>query len=229
MATTAQPLRTRTFVWTVDHSRNNKTGWKPVGTSDNFYPGPGYMVAHDTIEHFGNSESWERELIAFGATMYGRMHESPEDTEVSAFDLANFMIYDQKGVIPKTKVQYYKNKLPGETEEFLQFYMGCVRHRLDNIKDPLVAFINGMPTPERLGITDYQIEESLHNAEAWLRRGWLMAQRLFHKHSFEEMCELFDKVRNAVDNMTDKLHPKVGDKITVSINRADNTFSIHTA
>lgn len=215
-----QPLRTRTFVWTVDRNHGNKTGWLPVGAPANFYPGEGFLVAHDTLEHLDNKQGWDRELIAFGACMYGKQRASEEIFKGNISDFMNFL--NQEGwKIPPTKAAWHKPLSPKEEHDLGIFFKGCKMY-IEYRKDPIYMMISGNDPFRVPG----NLEELFTEAKAWFRRGYRLAKRLHHNAGQDAVADLSYDIMTAVNNFTEKHQPHAGDRITIAVNRKNNTFKL---
>lgn len=216
-------MRARTFEWVKQKMPDNtmKWGWKPVGTPDSFYPGRGHMVAHDTIEHVTNGSTWAHEMLAFGATLYGRAPVDRQMMQIVAEDFLGFS-QDHDYAIPDLPARWDK-PLPDVAEQQLHGLLEAISFIYN--KDAIIHKIFGEGT-HYAPITDERLSEVLHKAARWFRLGWRVQRRMFNNSDGREVFNLFDRVVKSVDAMTFSRNPKLGDRLTVKIDRTNKQYAL---
>lgn len=197
-------IRSKTFVWTYGGDYNDG-GWKPEGMP-NFYAGGPVIVAHDTVEHFNDNPAFHYELLAFGATVYARMHE--DDTEgqvdVSADDLIGFLKKEDLKVRSPNQ-RWDKPLADAEDERRLRTMMDQTRSRLMFHYD----FMYGRQKSD-------QAAEAVKRSEVWIRLGYRIAARKYKKHGPAKFFGLFKQIFDATYNDFDYRVPEPGERLTVS-------------
>lgn len=216
-------IRVRQFEWASQTCPCGcgkiKHGWRPAGTPDNFYVGPGFMVAHDVIEHVGNGTDWKSELVAFGSTLFGRAPADHQMYEHVANDFLGFAS-EHDWDIPEAN-ERWDEPLPGDGEKHLNAFMHAIVGEYLN-----AAMFKALTGDSPIKTTnDTKFWQVLERAEVWFRLGWRVSNRLF-KTQGVEVYHLFERLRKAVDANIEQVAHKDGDKLTIRLDRANRTFSL---
>jgi hypothetical protein len=197
----------RTFNWNTDHE-----GWKPSECPD-FDAGSGFMVAHDTLEHFNRNEKFEGELLAFGTTMWSRMSNfgahQEKQIESSGSDLSEFLS-DQKYKIREPSPYMNRLRLSDEAEDLLEKFMDKTRYFSVNPDMMRFIFSNmaGRPSVDKFDDVRFKITP-------WIRLGFKMAQRRYKDPN--NFLKLFVTTQKAVNDQHDQYMPAKGDTLKVII------------
>jgi hypothetical protein len=197
---------TRTFDW--DNRLRN--GWRPIECPD-FSAGNGFMVAHDTLEHFNRNEKFEGELLAFGTTMWSRMSKFSLDQEKqidsSGSDLSEFLA-DQKYMVREPSPYMKKLLLPIEQEVLLERFIEKASYYSGEPDFTRVIFSKTLESVEKFNM-------ALPKIMPWIRLGFKMAQRKYKDP--ETFLKMFVTVQRAVNNNHDLYLPILGDELKVSV------------
>lgn len=215
-------MRTRTFEWA--HSANGR-GWKPVGMPSNFYAGEGHMVAHDVIEHVSNHADFDHELMAFGATLFGRMSQGDARmAQISSEDMANFLREQDYHVNPPPKTRFAFDRLPGDDEAMLKYFISKTRENIAMFgqRDAISAILFGISERTSSGA---MTKEAMDNAIGWIRIGYFTARRLFRGHEGHQVRMMFRRMMGEInDHHDNEPEPKIGDTLTVNLDRSNLRF-----
>lgn len=196
------------------------------------------MVAHDTVEHFGNKEGWDRELIAFGATLYGRAQFDADMFKNVTTDFVNFMNEEQNWVVPQPKARWTV-PMAEEDEKWLQLFIRSCKTYIKFAQEHKETCSCGKCKPMQ---PPPDVDAVLQAAVAWMRRGYKLARRLHHGRNAGDIATLEMKITKAVNKHDfgdtnplavilglepdPEVNHKEGDKLTVLVNRKDNTFQL---
>jgi hypothetical protein len=200
---------TRTFDWDT----KGKDGWKPSECPD-FDAGNGFMVAHDTLEHFNRDEKFESELLAFGTTMWSRMSShrgegQQKQINSSGSDLANF-VSDQKYQIPDPSPYAKKLLLADNEEALLKKFMDKAVYYSDNNNGDVLDLIFGHK--KATSVEKFEVVKG--KIMPWIRLGFKMAKRRFKDPDM--FLKMFVTVQRSVNNEHDNNESMSGDKLKVT-------------
>lgn len=224
----------RSFVWAHSDTRGDD-GWLPKGAPD-FDPGYPVHVAHDTLEHISCSEDFKFELMAFGATLFGRGFEGPsEQVESSSSDLGGFLLAEMKKrptmeeglTFIEPVAEEWRGKalddLDGERliERVLAGAKREINFRLS---------INLMTTrTERYASVLHEVMERapalVESCRDWMRMGWRLNVRRWHGDR-ALANDMFKRVYNiSVDGYNERT-PVYGEEMTISVDIPSNTINL---
>lgn len=195
------PTRTKSFIWD-----DEREGWKPE-SSPQFDAGGGFLVAHDTMEHFNDSSDFEHELLAFGSIVYGRMYHSNNIINVASSDLANFL-FEQKFQVKECN-KHWDRPLSKDDEISLNAFIKLTKEKIEYVRSSSKFLY---------GTTHYSselIETAVKNAVIWIRLGWRIADRRFSQHERDDVQDAYLSIMFEVNKDHDKNPPKKGDRLIV--------------
>lgn len=201
-------MRTKSFVWDA-----KADGWKPE-TQPTFTAGPGFLVAHDVLEHFNDDPAFKNELLAFGSTLYGRFHDDNIMIDVSSDDLSSFLI-DEHFEIDVPSQRWNKPLADPVAEQQLKAFI-----RRTGAKAVLKSVLSGSYAPS------HKIQEAVERCEVWIRLGYRIAARRFIKRGPYAVRRLFGLIADAVNDDHDEYAPKAGDRLTIELNTETLDFSL---
>lgn len=201
-------------------------GWKPDGCP-NFYAGRAHHVAHDVIDHARDTEDFEGELMAFGATLFGRVtgvHSSSDrngQIEGTAHDLAAFLS-KEKYQFKAPKPYARRLRLDDAAEKYLKLIL--------NESISFTARDAGRCTDPTCGCGSKSMSEVLfrfvqEDVASWIRLGYRLAKRTY-KDPFA-MNKMFHNLADDVGVDHDARRPYNGDKLTVTVDTVKHTYSLH--
>lgn len=198
--------RTRTFDWS--HALPGQPalaseGWKPTGTPEDYYPGPGFLAAHDTVEHLSNKSDWAHELRAAGATLYSLHGQGTSRSVMTvAEDVTGFAGAMHRWDAPQAPSRWANGK---------------------NDPEVLNAFASDMRRLifRRAGNPDF-----VAKAMPWVRLGYRAAERIWGKGNGLKVGHLMSSIADAINMDHDDHEPQDGDKLTVTVDTKARTFKI---
>lgn len=210
--------RTRTFKWSLPTAHGTEMGWLPVTAGPGWYPGGGFITAHDVIEHLSDKPDWAHELRAAGVALFGVVSVPGRSIRTITDDILGFASREHNFATPVAAERWNK-PLPEYHEARLQRFANFMRDRIRV----------GMRHAEEAGAVIPQ--EAIDNAPTfvdralpWFRLGYRGAMRVYT--SGEALGHLLDAVRDAVNKDHDDLAPIRGDTLTVTVDTKARTFDI---
>lgn len=194
-------MRQRIFEWDIE-----RKGWRPEDAPPSFYSGPGFLVAHDVIDHMTNTPSFEAELTATGAAMYGRAYQDEEGLSIIADDFADFLIDQDFKVKPASA--RLSRELDDDGEKHISRVMHYATRRLI-----LKSIIQGISSLKK-----EVAAESLKRSADWMRVGWRMAERAYRGNKHSAVTQAYFTLTSKINNDHDASEPYEGERLLVKFN-----------
>jgi hypothetical protein len=207
-------IRTRTFKWA--HQPTLSPGWLPENAPANFYPGGGFLVAHDTIEHLSNKLDWPHELRTFGAAVYSLSGVSGRDYDSIINDVTGFALADH-GMQAPDAPKWATNPLPSEHEDRLL-------HLRDELNDHIEFTMEHTREVDRTARRMSSLFAS--RALPWFRMGYRDAMRIWGADNGPTTGLLMDRIRSKVNMDHEAMPPLLGDKLSVTVNTKNFSFDV---
>lgn len=209
--------RTRTFEWA--NGGTVEPGWIPVGAGEGWYPGGGFLAAHDLMEHLSDKSDWKHELRATGMALFDRRGVRTRDLNSIVRDTVSFAAIDHDFDAPPAPALAHK-PLPEKHERDIQAFAKEARK---NIADGLAAAAKDKAeVPENVRKNSGTFVDK---ALPWVRLGYRDALRVFGDNG-HAVGELVDRVRDAVNNDHDMTRPLLGDRLTITVDTKALTLKL---
>lgn len=208
--------RMREFTWTGHPTLD--PGWKPSKAGPGWYPGAGFLTAHDVVEHLSDKSDWAHELRATGVSVFDVRGVKHRDVESIVGDILSFAAHDHDMDAPKAPPLAHKPLEPVH-EKRVQSFITHLRLALD--KGVAKAEAAGAPIPAsaRANIPSFP-----DKVEPWVRLGYRAALRVYGDRG-REVGEMMDRIRDEVNKDHDKLRPVKGDRIVIDVDTKALTFT----
>lgn len=203
-----------------EDSEMGTVGWAMLNAPASFNVGSGLGVAHDTLEHFHNTNAtWEDELLALGSMVYirgingqlGNPYHTPAESLAS--DLINcleFFTNSNRAIKPCT-ARAYSDGYDG---------YGLIH---ESVK--LAAKAHVTYGDEWLGTLD-ELNELYKYMTAWLNKGYSKSKARYHYDNCSALT-MFQEIRRKVDNIK---YTEQGDTLKVIVNiKAGTTKVLYTS
>lgn len=216
-------IRTRTFEW-ARNSYGPIPGWLPLNAAPGWAPGPGFLTAHDVMEHLSDKADWAHELRAAGVAAYnlpGLKMRSERSLDSIALDIVTFASQDDHDfAVPDAPARWAK-PLPSEADETTVRVLGDIIHNL---------IMDGRDDARRKGMTKAAYNRAptfSERALPWIRLGYAGAMRVYGKGQGLAAGDLLDRVADAINDDHNKGAPPVkGDKLVVSVDTERKTHTV---
>lgn len=209
--------RTREFKWA--HHPKLHPGWIPVNAADGFYPGNGFIAAHDTIEHMSDKTDWAHELRATGVAVFSEPGMNDRSFGSIVEDILSFAASDHELAAPDAPA-FANNPLPPQHERRLQKFLAVLALDLREGIERADAAHAEVPPVARANAPTFA-----KRAEPWIRLGYRAALRVYGDNP-RSVGAMMIEAKNAINIDHDKLRPVVGDTLTVSVDTKALSFSI---
>lgn len=215
-------MRQRTFVWSLGTVKGSEPGWLPVNAGEGWFPGPGFLTAHDTMEHMSDKPDWAHELRAAGVAAYlvdGVKHRSMESI---ADDVVGFAARDHLFEAP-TAPAFANKPLPAADEAQVQKLVAAIRKQVTEG----VAKARLMPLERKYREAADRSPLFADKATPWIRLGYRAAMRVYGAGQGEATGLFMDRVRDAINRDHDRKRPIKGDKLEVAVDPKAKTFTLN--
>jgi hypothetical protein len=213
-------MRQRTFVWSLGTMPGTEPGWLPENAAPGWYPGPGFLAAHDLLEHLSDKADWQHELRAAGVSAYDVAGVSHRNYKSIAEDIAAFAARDHHFDVPPAPPLAHKT-LPAADEAKVQELVAAIRERVaDGMENARKA---GAKIPAE---AKKKAPTFAERATPWIRLGYRAALRVYGNGKGRATGKLMDDVRAAINLDHDKSRPLKGDRLIVSVDTRAKTFSV---
>lgn len=198
--------RTRNFVWALNHDIN-AYGWLVDPAPAGWYSGPGFLAAHDTMEHLSDKPDWAHELRATGVGVYGLRGAGSRTYGTIAEDVIAFASVDHAFEVPEAPPLAHK-RLSKEHELRLEMFVQALRWQIAKVN-----WDNPKIKPEGR-------ERAAHfpdRALPWIRLGYRGAMRVYGADRGGDFGRALMGLRDAINQDHDFTPPIKGDRLRVTM------------
>lgn len=213
-------MRQRNFVWSPPTVLGSGSGWIPEGAGPGWFPGNGFLVAHDLLEHLSNKSDWEHELRAAGVAAYDVSGVAVRNFESIANDIVNFAARDHHfRVNPAPKLAHKPLEYTDEkrVQALVSEIAKQVKEGMDKVRGPEYE------VPQEAKVNAPSFAEK---ATPWIRLGYRAALRVYGKGQGRATGRLIDALRDAINSDHDSNRPLKGDKLALSVDTRAKTFTL---
>lgn len=210
--------RERAFHWA--HHSHTRPGWLVDNAAEGWYPGAGFLVAHDTIEHLSDKGDWAHELRAAGVAAFVIEGVQHRDLGAVAEDVAQFAAKDHHFAAPRAPHWAHK-PLAGKHEQRVQALATELREIID--RGLVKAEAAGAPVP---ALAKRRAPSFADKALPWFRLGYRAAMRVYGADNGYAVGRMMDAIRDAVNHDHDVNLPLKGEGLRVSVDTKRLTFNV---
>lgn len=209
--------RERTFHWA--YHPQARPGWLVDNAAKGWYPGAGFLVSHDTIEHLSNKGDWAHELRAAGVAAFVVPGVQHRDLDSIAEDVAKFAAIDHHFTAPPAPKVAYMG-LPGKHEAQVQALATTLREIIDRGIARAEEAGHHVPAKAKRN-APYFVDKAL----PWFRLGYRAAMRVYGDRGYE-VGRLMDRIRDDVNKDHDANPPLKGEGLRVIVDTKSLTHRI---
>lgn len=207
-------MRVRTFDWSAGTAASGP-GWLVQNPGNGFYPGAGFLTAHDVMDHLSSKTDWAHELRATGAALFSFDGVPGRSLATIAFDIVGFAGYDHEFEVPPAPARWHK-PLPFKHEQRLRDFAVVLNDEISNPSE------YGQLTARAKAMARTFVERAM----PWIRLGYRGAMRVYGADKGQSTGWLMEHLKDAINLDHDITPPVKGDTLTVSLDTKRGTFTL---